>query len=113
MLETHPVSAGFNHSKITLMVDCHSKFWNDARFTSVASANLRYATVGAGPSFGPWGKLVSGINRPRDRDRSHNNYSAVIGPRVGTPGYQAADDMLIGLLLAKNSRYNNKADYAL
>jgi hypothetical protein len=112
LLEAHPVpGTGHNHSKITLMVNCSSRYYSDPRFNHTAGTGaLHFATIGAGPgrySY-PWWLLIKGIDRPRDVDRSHNVFSTVIQPPSGL-----SDDDFIALLLHENSIYNNEAHYAL
>ena len=115
LLEAHPVAAGFNHSKVTLMVNCDSKYWKDPRFNHIAGhGGLEFATIGAGPE-GPTvnppsklGHLISGINRPRDINRDNN----ISSYRIPAPNGWSEDDFIEHLLRA-NSYYNNQAWYAL
>jgi RHS repeat-associated protein len=109
LLEAHGVTGTpFNHSKITLMVDCPSKFFNDPRFQNIAgSGGLHYATVGAGPGSVPYTAfLVSGVNRPRDVQRWRNVYSAVVPDPAGM-----TDDAFIQLILDTNAKYDDEAWY--
>jgi hypothetical protein len=107
-LETHPIPpTPLNHSKITMIVDCQSRFFDDVRFrTNFAGlGDLRYATIGAGPEdLGT--TLVSNINRERDRNRSINNFSEPISLLVGS-----AQDDLIQRFFDNDARYNDNARY--
>lgn len=109
LLEAHPVAFGVNHSYIALIVGSSSPFFSDPQFNHIAgSSNLHYATLGAGPSFGTTGKLINGVDRPRDLARSTRVFSAVIQP----PGGMTADQF-IQMLLNINSLYDDQANYAL
>lgn len=111
LLEAHQAVShtGINHSFLTLMVSCDSVFYSDPRFNHTAgSGGLHYATVGAGPGRFLGETLISGVNRPRDVDRSRVDYSAVIPDPSGL-----TDDDFIREILNENSRYDDEADYLL
>lgn len=108
LLEAHPVAFGNNHSYITLMVNSSSVFFSEPQFNHLAGGgNLHYATIGAGPSgVGIDSKLISGVDRPRDVDRSTRIFSTEIQP----PGGLTADQF-IQMLLNLNALYDDQADY--
>ncbi len=102
LLETHSVLLGFNHSKITVIPVNQSHWINDPRLTNKTKDGRVYATIGAGPEGG----LVGNINRARDVDRSHNNYSASICSPEGM-----AEDDLINLLFNTDAKYKDSLVY--
>jgi hypothetical protein len=107
-LETHRIPfTPENHSFITMMVDCASKFYNNSIFFwNTTSAGYHYATIGAGPQYHLFSDdlLINGVDRPRDADRSTVNYSVAIADPYGMP-----DDTFIQLLLDANARYDEQA----
>ena len=109
LLESHPVALGENHSFITLMVNCSSKYYNTATFKKhkAGTGGLQFITIGAGPSIGLSGRLINGVNRPRDVDRSTVNSSTVIPNPSGL-----TDDAFIELIMNTDAKYNELANYA-
>ncbi|SPF36608.1 exported hypothetical protein [Candidatus Sulfotelmatobacter kueseliae] len=104
-IQAHPVVAGFNHSKVTMVVECGSRWMGDSRFHPMpGQSGQYYATIGAGPIHH---LLVSGVNRPRDVQLWRNIFSARVPPPAGT-----SEDDFIGQLFTANSRYPNNLPYA-
>jgi RHS repeat-associated protein len=107
--DTHPVAFGENHSFVLLEVNCKSSWYKIAPFTLRSLPNGdHYVTLGAGPSFGPGGHLINGVDREKDVDLSTVNYSRKI---IDPPGM--SDDDFIAKLLNTHQRYNEKAWYTL
>ncbi|MBI2927417.1 MAG: hypothetical protein HYY24_17105 [Verrucomicrobia bacterium] len=104
LLETHPVAFGFNHSKVTIIPKCQSRWQNDPRFKNKTSDGRVYATIGAGPNYQLY--LVSDIDRPNDINRDHNNYSSEISPPNGM-----TEDPFIDLLFKTDAQYKDNLSY--
>jgi RHS repeat-associated protein len=99
------VALGLNHSKVTMVVGCGSRWLGIPPFVNQMpdqSGNY-YATIGAGPIHH---MLVSGLNRPRDIQLSRNKFSAAIPDPAGM-----SDDDFIGKLIAANAAYPNNLPY--
>jgi len=113
LLQTHHVRFGNNHSKVTVIIEPNSKWKGDPRFSNQLPDGRTYGTFGAGPSgFLAFGNLRSDMNRGRDKNLSHNNYSqSIYGDYCPSQDYE---DNLIGKLLSSDMRFNDsKFDYEL
>jgi uncharacterized protein RhaS with RHS repeats len=109
LLETHPVALGNNHSKITIIPYNQAAYANDPRFSNTLPDGRKYATLGAGPEGG---NLVSNLNRPRDINRDHNNFSKPLNPSDCGDGSRN-EDQIIQDLLNSDGAYDDKFDYEL
>ncbi len=106
-LQAHGVALGFNHSKVTMVVGCGSRWLGKPPFVlpMPGQPGNYYATIGAGPIHH---MLVSGLNRPRDIQLQRNKFSTVISDPAGM-----SDDDFIGKLITANAAYPNDLPYAL
>jgi len=105
-IQAHRVVPGFNHSKVTMIVGCGSRWVRVGPFTNAlpGSSGQFYATIGAGPKQR---LLVSELNRPRDIQLWRNLFSARVAPLGG-----ASEDDFIGQLIAADARYPDNLPYA-
>ncbi len=106
-IQAHGVALGINHSKVTMVVSCGSRWFGVAPFTNPMPYQVGqyYATIGAGPKNR---LLKSGVNRERDVQLWRNKFSAVISDPAGM-----SDDEFIAKLIAANAAYPNNLPYAL
>jgi len=105
-LQAHPVTLRMNHSKVTMVVGCGSRWLGNPSFTHPmpGQPGQFYATIGAGPVHR---LLVSNLNRERDIQLWRNIFSATISPPGGT-----SDDDFIGQLIAADAKYPDNLPYA-
>jgi len=105
-IQAHGVALGFNHSKVTMVVGCGSRWFGKTPFVNpmLDQSGNYYATIGAGPIHH---MLVSGLNRQRDKQLWRNKFSALIPDPAGM-----SDDDFIGKLIAANAAYPNNLPYA-
>jgi hypothetical protein len=104
-IQAHGVAAGFNHSKVTMVVGCGSRWLGIPPFVNQMPNQLGnyYATIGAGPIHS---MLVSGLNRPRDIQLWRNKFSVVIPDPTGM-----SDDDFISKLILANAAYPDNLPY--
>jgi len=106
-LQARGVALGLNHSKVTMVVGCGSRWLGKPPFVNPMpnQPGYFYGTIGAGPIHH---MLVSGLNRSRDIQLQRNKFSTVIPDPAGM-----SDDDFIGKLIAANAAYPNNLPYAL
>jgi RHS repeat-associated protein len=108
-LQTHPVSAGQNHSKLTMIPNYQAAYINDPRFDHVLPDGRRYATLGAGPEGFLAEALVSNRNRERDLQMKHNNYStSIYGSMCPSDDYEKE---MIDRAFMLDSKFPDNLDY--
>jgi RHS repeat-associated protein len=108
-LQAHhvPLGLGFNHSKVTMVVGCGSRWLGQYPFVNPmpGQPGEYYGTIGAGPVHH---KLTKGLNRKWDIRLQRNVFSTTISPPGGL-----SDDDFIGKLLDANAQYKDDLPYVL
>jgi hypothetical protein len=105
LIQTHPVFAGSNHSKITIIPGENSRFKGDPRFKNKTPDGGDFSTLGAGPSGTlAFGDLQSDPNRKKDVNLSRNNYSA--SAFTSSCPTQEVEDNYIQQLFDADSRFD-------
>ena len=104
-LQAHPVTLRMNHSKVTMVVECGSRWMDSPHFRPMpGQPGQQYATIGAGPRRR---LLFSELNRPRDLQFWRDIFSVMIPPPSGI-----TEDDFIGQLIAADTRYPDNLPYA-
>ena len=110
-LQSHKVTFGQRHAKVTIIPKNQVKYKNDPRFPNKLPDGRVFATIGAGPaSNNPAnpGNLVGDMNRDRDVSRTVDGVNTS-DELLGVPG--GDEDAAIALLFAALSNYSDDENY--
>jgi RHS repeat-associated protein/uncharacterized repeat protein (TIGR01451 family) len=107
LLQRHRVGMiGPHHTSIKIIPNNQAKYRNDRRFQN-GRPGQQFCTIGAGPSVGTGGRLLSDINRLGDVASNNVAVGAITPP----PG--VSEDAFIDQLLQADSNYKDNLNYAL